>query len=574
MTTRISLLFVLGLAACTGASDGDKPGDGADDATDGADGAADGADGTDAADGADGTTDGSDGTSGVDPAEACRTLELPIREYDATGPTSFLRRQPAGDFSVPLRDGTTFTLSEQWSGCDSYLFVPHYLTVSDSDRSSFWFTDLRTLLRNSPENVHYFFVVTGDDAEAAEEFGAQMELEIAEEVERLNGSEEAWWSARLHVVAEPSDSLTGLVKDGFDSNIGLTGFGIDRSQQIRGFGYFSAVNAYDAALDWPWEWRLSQVAREAEYFNFEAERDARLAEHAVTEVEVFGGDVIQEYEDGTLTLPDAVTMATFDTLELDILMECPDTGSHEIGNCGAWDYLAHMYLWDAEGERWLEMGRFITTYHRESRWVVDATHALAWLKDGGERTIRYSWAPSWNVQPTGVTLKVRLSDQGKGYKPDQAVELFTGGSFNAAYNDRDPVAVSIPADAARVELRSIISGHGQDGDNNCAEFCKHGHTFAVGASSYEQVYSVAGTSQGCELDIGDGVVPNQAGTWWFGRGGWCPGQRVKPWIEDVTGDVTAGAEASFSYQASLNGDSSLAGSAGNIVLSSWAVIYK
>ena len=87
-------------------------------------------------------------------------------------------------------------------------------------------------------------------------------------------------------------------------------------------------------------------------------------------------------------------------------------------------------------------------------------------------------------------------------------------------------------------------------------------------------YTEAGTSQGCERDIADGVVPNQAGTWWFGRGGWCPGKRVKPWIEDITGDVTPGAEATFTYQATLNGSSDLTGAAGNILLNTWAVVYE
>ena len=97
--------------------------------------------------------------------------------------------------------------------------------------------------------------------------------------------------------------------------------------------------------------------------------------------------------------------------------------------------------------RWLEMGRFITTYHRESRWVVDASHALAWLQEGGERTVRYEWAPSWNVQPTGVTTRFRFSNRDKGTTPTSHADLFTGGGFNIAYNDREPIEVAIPADA-------------------------------------------------------------------------------------------------------------------------------
>jgi len=31
-----------------------------------------------------------------------------------------------------------------------------------------------------------------------------------------------------------------------------------------------------------------------------------------------------------------------------------------------------------------------------------------------------------------------------------------------------------------------------------------------------------------------GVLANQHGTFFYGRGGWCPGQEVKPWTVDIT----------------------------------------
>ena len=82
------------------------------------------------------------------------------------------------------------------------------------------------------------------------------------------------------------------------------------------------------------------------------------------------------------SLPSAETMQSYDTLEIDVRMECPDPEKGENWYQGPWDYLAHMWLYDDATEEWLEMARFITTYHRESRWVVDATHALAWLQEG------------------------------------------------------------------------------------------------------------------------------------------------------------------------------------------------
>ena len=71
----------------------------------------------------------------------------------------------------------------------------------------------------------------------------------------------------------------------------------------------------------------------------------------------------------------------------------------------------------------------------------------------------------------------------------------------------------------------------------------------------------------------DGVVPNQGGTWWFGRGGWCPGQRVDPFVADVTGDITPGSSISVSYQATQGGREPSDGM-GNIEHRSWLIIHR
>ena len=507
----------------------------------------------------------------------CELLNLTERPFDESSPADLIRHAPSGDFTVALRDGTDWRLSDNWTGCDTYVFIPHGLPISQLDASSFWNTDVGELIAASPENVHYFFVVTGQDPSVAESMGAGIEGQIELALGQLGGAEAAWWADKLHVVADPSIYNDDLVGYMFRKPLSRYGWAIDRSQKIRTLGSHAAVEAYSSQLSnagaWPWEYRLSSVAHEAVYFNFEASRQERLdAQTDVTTLTVFDGTVYEEYEDGTLSLPDASTMQGFDTLELDIRMECPDTSDVEIGNCGAWDYLAHLWLYDESEDSWLEMGRFITTYHRESRWVVDASHALAWLQEGGDRTVRYSWAPSWNTQPTGITLSVRLFNQGKGMAPRKIVPLFTGGSFNSAYNDREPVEVDIDGSAQKVELVVITTGHGMD-SQNCAEFCDHSHHFTVGGQTYDQTFPAVNSDTGCQETVSTGTVPNQGGTWWFGRGGWCPGREVEPFVVDVTGDVSVGGTSAFSYAAKLNGNDNIIDNAGNIELRSWAVMY-
>ena len=516
----------------------------------------------------------------IDPAEFCNNLGLTYREFD-TGEAGRLRHELAGDFSLPLEDGSTWTYSDHWTGCDSVILLPHAIETAWNDESSVWFTGIDALIDASPPNAIYIFIPYTGLKGLHDEVGIPMRESIDMALASRSDEEAAWWRNRLIVPDKVFTDFDHWVADSFLTFGSAYGIGVDTTQHIRTLGGLADVNQYDSSTPdgrWPWASQLYMAAHETTYWNFENIRQQRLDAVETDEVVLFDRFLGAQYEDIEVTLPDVATLQTYDTLEIDVVMECPDEEAREQGNCGAWDYLAHMYLLP-EGEEGSsqEMARFITTYHRESRWVVDATQALPWLIEGARnRTFRYSWAPSWNTQPTIISVRLRLSNQGKGYRPLQTVPLFTGGSFNSGYNEgrEEPLDVDIPASATRVELRSIITGHGGDGSNNCAEFCNHQHEFTVGSSTYFKEHTIAGSGQGCEEAIADGVVPNQSGTWWFGRGGWCPGQRVDPNIDDVTGDITAGSTVQTSYKGKWRGGEVTDSAGGNIKLSSWLVIYE
>lgn len=48
----------------------------------------------------------------------------------------------------------------------------------------------------------------------------------------------------------------------------------------------------------------------------------------------------------------------------------------------------------------------------------------------------------------------------------------------------------------------------------------------------------SGTALGCTERVKGGAVPNEHGTWLYGRGGWCDGLQVDPWRTDITKQVT------------------------------------
>src|SRR5687767_14883758 len=75
------------------------------------------------------------------PQAICEALGLPVRAF-ADGPYGTRRGDVADDFTLPLRDGTTWNLRAQWSGCDSIVFVPDTIRNSVADGTTVWARDV------------------------------------------------------------------------------------------------------------------------------------------------------------------------------------------------------------------------------------------------------------------------------------------------------------------------------------------------------------------------------------------------------------------------------------------------
>ncbi|MBN93483.1 MAG: hypothetical protein CL928_05325 [Deltaproteobacteria bacterium] len=501
------------------------------------------------------------------------------RPFNREGPYGEFRHSLAESFKVELHDGSEWKLRDHWSGCETVAIVTNRMRVSALDSSSTWESteDLAALVAGSPRNAYYLFITASSSA-SAQAHQDDMQARIEEVLDDLDDEDRAWWEPRLLVVAEFVDDLDNWVERVLDDDAG-TGFLIDRLQQIRLYGNFADVTRYDPALAnadaWPWRANLAYVTHEVRASNFRSDRQDRLdAQQDVTIVTAWEQEVLQGNTDTEVVFPDAGVMGEFDTLEIDLTMDCPDPEQGESGHCGAWDYLSYIYLLEEgdageEDDTWMEMARFITTYHREGRYVVDATPMLVYLAQGGARTIRFDASS----QSYLTTIDFRFRNADKGYAPSDATYLWGGRNFNEAYNtDREAITVDIPADASRVEVRALITGHGM-ADGNCAEFCNHQHEFTVGGETWLKDHPAIGNDTGCIDEIENGMTPNQGGTWWYGRGGWCPGQQVEPTIFDVTAAVEPGGSAEVSYRGLLGGNTPPPNS-GNIRMSSWLVVYR
>jgi hypothetical protein len=159
-------------------------------------------------------------------------------------------------------------------------------------------------------------------------------------------------------------------------------------------------------------------------------------------------------------------------------------------------------------------------------------------------------------------------------RPVEVVPLWRGGEWNAQYDaTRAPIRVTVPPGTRRTDLYTLITGHGGVQPTNCAEFCNHEHRFTVGGMDFLQSFPEARAANACAERVGEGVVPNQHGTWYFGRGGWCPGLDVAPRVVDVTAQLPAGQETELRYRTTFSGNPVTA-NLGNISLSSYLVYWR
>lgn len=545
------MLFLL-LLACTGAEDTPTPDTG--------------------------TPDEDTGETAVEEDE-CALRGLTRREWDGGGVDGEFETV-APDFTFNTLAGT-FVWSEAFTGCDSVISITYDPAVNYPNLTKIG--DVKDWLELSPRSVHYLLSI--DSARAADRETGLTDLKatIDEAISRMDDAEaQAFWTEHVHYVTDNPNNPEGAAwvgtlnqtyRDTFPVN-----WGIDRFGNVRELGYLADPNT---------GWEESPptfIVYEAEWFDYESDLQDRLDADGATVLRAF------DYSDSrvvSLEFPDAATMATFDTMELDMRFIC--SGHPDSSGCGEWDYLAYAYLCDNddpatadvdESGTCTEIGRFITAYARPGRWVVDATPFLAMLGDGGTHVIRVN-----SANAPYITFDLRLSNQGKGVRPVAMEYLWSGGTWDSNYNlDREPITFTPPTGTARVDVWTLISGHGFGSDReNCAEFCNHQHEFTVNDSlTVMQEFTMAGTAYGCAEQVGTGTVSGQYGTWVLGRGGWCPGRQVDPWSADVTAAVDLTGGNTIAYRGLFEGetyvpvpiDNTSGGFGGRADVASWLVFYE
>lgn len=235
-------------------------------------------------------------------------------------------------------------------------------------------------------------------------------------------------------------------------------------------------------------------------------------------------------------------------------LECPDSGL-----CDHWDRTGSLQLVlnpDDPEEDWeyLEIMRHITPYRVGMCEFVDVT-PLAPLLTGRQTLV--SWIDTW-VGPghsDGEGWRVTwdfVFYPGEDRTPDEVVNIWGRrnievGNLDPAHTvdaQTEPVEVTVPADATRIEARLTSTGHSFGNALNCAEFCVMRQDLYVDGERR----SVLPWRTDCEHN----PVNDQQGTWTYDRNGWCPGAITIGDTIDITDMVTPGETATLDFDIRLD----------------------
>lgn len=245
---------------------------------------------------------------------------------------------------------------------------------------------------------------------------------------------------------------------------------------------------------------------------------------------------IQEVD---VTFPD--DNRVFEKIEVELTLEPPDGLDGD-----EWDRMGHIYMYDQNGN-WIEIARLITPFWNPPwTWRLDITELQLLLR--GDKRVGV-WLQSWKDDGYQVSVNFIFTEgPAPNMVPVRIDNLWNGAAwgYGNVGNTRmerflSPITVPINAQTDQVLSRVSVTGHRfVDNTESAAEFLRRSRTLVVngGGNWTNELWQECGSWP---------VQPQNPGTWWFDRSGWCPGDLVDPWIVDVTSQTTPGQDAVVEY---------------------------
>jgi hypothetical protein len=188
----------------------------------------------------------------------------------------------------------------------------------------------------------------------------------------------------------------------------------------------------------------------------------------------------------------------------------------------------------------IEIARYITPYGNNltgtwnNTWEFDITDYAPLLHDSVEIRAFYSgWSDGFTI-----TLDYEMIEGTPPRTPKRVTNLWSGyfpyGDVNNPIeNYLVPRMEYIAPGEVNSEVRIDITGHGFNGNENCAEFCPKMYYLNLdGIVQYQKLV----WRENCGMNS---LYP-QPGTWLYDRSNWCPGDRVYPFSHELTPYATPG----------------------------------
>ena len=430
-----------------------------------------------------------------------------------------------------------WSFEDSWIGGESFMLIPS---------NTLWQQNVKLeLLQNSPLNVHYVFLSNLDsNYEDMQNLKDEFDIILNQFPEDLRNH----WLTHLHYSAKKISEYDSWLSAGLANR---TALGINQFQQLQEVGSLSNPDGFIGNY-------LHYLAHEVLFYDYQwnalNEDPTTYDEVSVFEKEYYTGGWASTIET-IVEFPNLDQLNNYSGMSIELLRGCPDAnGNYSDQGCDDYDRKARMFICDEDGSNCNEAARWITPFDRQPHHLTDISPFISMLKPGGNKLIKFQesgWPNSL------LTMNFRFyHGQDLENTPQNFQPLWVGTiPFNPEFDQNTPPMVfEVPENATKVEFVSYITGHGWGCDGfNCAEFCNSKHIFTVngGVYEFENDHPEADDNTHCmELDtIIEGVVPNQWGTWGYGRAGWCPGQDVHPAITDITDYVSIGEENVIQYSA-------------------------
>jgi hypothetical protein len=205
-----------------------------------------------------------------------------------------------------------------------------------------------------------------------------------------------------------------------------------------------------------------------------------------------------------------------------------------------------------------EIGRFISPYAANLpktfgfNYDFDVTDYAMLLHDSVELRIDYQ-GYSFGFTATVDVKFTEGTPIREAYKIENVYNAYVpyGNPSAPAENYLMPKSIKVDNDAKSVKYRVIVSGHGNESNEGCSEFCaKHYYLKLDNQQFAEQLM--------WKDNCGSNAITAQGGTWVYNRANWCPGELIKPYDYEMA-SMTAG----NTYTLDMDLETFAAGSSGS-----------